>query len=671
VLPSAGKILLLLSIIVTLFFFGRRAWFLIKLLKSGRSLDRFDHPGERWKYTLGQVFTQRCSLKTVAKGDYAGIGHLLLFYGFCLFLVRYIFHIAEAFNEALSPAIFGSIFNNLFFLCLDMAGLIIMGAIVWAAIRRYILKPERLDPSLDAGIILGVIFTLMCLHYATEGFRFLADPKPFAVWSFVGTFLSYVFREMGWQRKSQDLYLIFWWLHILLVFGFGIFILYSKHLHILGSHFNLYFRPLGSKGALQLIGDLEDTESFAIDRVNDFNWKQLLDLYACTECGRCTENCPASSSGKALRPMDIIHNLKLHLLASGRELLKSKERGGAGKGILPVVGKVVTGDEFWACTTCHACVEVCPVNIEHVSRMVDMRRQSVLVESDFPAEYKQIFKNLEIFGDPKGKGKLTREDWTANLKINKLYQPEEGRPVDVLFWVGCIGATYDDRSKNTVIAAAKVLEKAGVNFGILGKEEPCCGDPALRMGNEYLFQKIANNNIEMFRKYGIKKIVTPCPHCFSVLKKEYASLGANFEISTLVDFIGGLLKEGRLEIKSKINATFTYHDPCYLGRHNSLYDGPREILQSSLGVNIVEMGRRKEKSFCCGAGGGNMWRGMSAGKRIEGLRIAEAVKTDAQGIVTACPYCEVMFDCAIKQEGLGYSFKLLDIVELVKQATID
>lgn len=663
-LPFEGKILLLSLIVVTLGVFGRRAWFLIRLLKLGKPQDRSDKSGERWNYTLRQVLGQRCALKNVVKDDYAGVGHMLLFYGFCFFLVSYAFFIAEGFDERLSPALLGSTINNLFFLCLDLAGLVVIGSLVWAAIRRYVVKPERLEPSWEAGVILVTIFALMCLHYGTEGFRLLAEPQPFADWSFMGLFFSFLFRKMGLQDNSLGLFHIFWWLHALVIFGFGIFILYSKHLHILASHFNLYFSPLGPKGLLDPVKNLAEVKNVEIAGITDFSWKRLLDLYACTECGRCTANCPASTSGKALRPRDIIHNLKVHLLESGKDLLAKEALARQ-----PIVENIVRGDEFWACTTCHACVDVCPVDIEHIGRMVDMRRHAVLVESDFPAEYKQVFKNLEIFGDPKGKGRLTREDWTANLPVRKIYAETEGTSPDVLFWVGCIGATYDDRSKNTVIATAKVLERAGVSFGILGKQEPCCGDPALRMGNEYLFQEIARNNIALFKQQGIRKIVTHCPHCFNIFKKEYAALGADFEIMNLVEFLGSLLKEGKLEIRNKIDERYTYHDPCYLGRYNSIFDTPRELLQTSLGINLVEMERQRDKSFCCGAGGGNMYRGMSTGKRIEGLRIEEALKTDAQGIVTACPYCEAMFDSAIKQEGREYSFKLMDIVELINKAT--
>src|SRR4030042_2002008 len=355
-LPIGGKIIFLLLIIGTLYFFSRRAYYLIKLLKVGKPENRFDHLGKRLRYALGQVLTERCTLKNVSKGDYAGIGHLLLFYGFSLFLISYIFHIAEGIYEKLSPAIFGVVFNNLFFLFLDIAGLIVIAVIIWAAIRRYIIRPNRLEPTLEAGIILIVVFSLMLLNYITEGFRLLAGTRPFADWSFVGIIFSHLFEGLGLKENSHIFFWIFWWLHIMVVFGFSIYVLYSKHLHILASFFNLFFRPMEPRGSLQSIQDLEKGEGLGVSKIAAFSWNQLLDLYACTECGRCTANCPASISGKPLKPRDIIHNLKVHLLASGSDLLLERDQGGHDGGS-PLVGGTVTEDELWACTTCHACIE--------------------------------------------------------------------------------------------------------------------------------------------------------------------------------------------------------------------------------------------------------------------------------------------------------------------------
>lgn len=667
-LPVSGKIFLLLLIGITLYFFSRRTLFLIQLLGLGKVENRCDHWGERLKYTLSQVLAERCSLKNVCKGDYAGVGHLLLFYGFLLFLISYVFHIAEGFYEKLSPAILGSVFNNLFYLALDVAGLVVIVVILWAAIRRYIIKPERLKSTLEAGIILMVVFSLMLLHYGMEGFRLLAEAKPFAEWSFVGMAFSGFFVHLGVRENSGIYFWIFWWLHIVLVFGFSVYVLYSKHLHILASPFNLFFRPMGSKVSLQPIEDFEKTENLGVSRIGEFTWKKLLDLYACTDCGRCTANCPASMSGKPLKPREIIQNLKAHLLTSGKDMLFNKGQGVKERGEeeRSMVGRIVTEDELWACTTCHACVDVCPVEIEHVERIVGLRRHLVMREARFPAEYKKIFKNLEIFGDPFGAGSLTREEWLSGLRTTKVYQ-DPG--VEVLLWVGCTGALYDEKTKSIAVAAAKVLNKAGVRFGILGKKELCCGDPARRMGNEYLFQELATRNIEMIRKHGIRKLVTFCPHCLNVFRNEYPQFGADFEVVHVTEMIRALLEDGKLQIKAKADGLFTYHDPCYLGRYNQIYQQPRDILESVISTPVKEMALSRDRALCCGAGGGNFWTERETGRRIEELRIDQAVETGSNGLITACPFCEIMFDSAIREKGLEHSFKITDVVQIIDQTT--
>ena len=667
-LPVSGKIFLLLLIAVTLFFFTRRTLFLIRLLGLGKAENRFDHWGERLRYTLSQVLAERCSLKNVCKKDYAGIGHLLLFYGFLLFLISYVFHIAEGFYEKVSPAILGSSFNNFFYLTLDVAGLVVIVVILWAAIRRYIVKPDRLKATLEAGIILIVIFCLMLLNYGIEGFRLLAETKPFAEWLFVGMVFSRFFVHLGLRENSGIYFWIFWWLHIALIFGFSVYVLYSKHLHILASPFNLFFRPMGSEGVLQPVEDFEKGENLGVSRIAEFTWKKLLDLYACTDCGRCTANCPASMTGKPLKPRDIIQNLKAYLLTSGRDMLFNKEQGvkerGEGQGSM--VGGIVTEPELWACTACHACVDVCPVEIEHVERIVGLRRYLVMREARFPAEYKKIFKNLEIFGDPFGAGSLTREEWLSGLPTKKVYQ-DPG--IEILLWVGCTGALYDEKTKSITVAAANVLNKAGVRFGILGKKELCCGDPARRMGNEYLFQEFATRNIQMIRKHGIRKLVTFCPHCLNIFRNEYPQFGADFEVVHVTEMIRTLLEDGRLQIKAKSDGLFTYHDPCYLGRYNQIYQQPRDILEFVIDSTVKEMALSKNRAVCCGAGGGNFWTERETGRRIEELRIDQAVETGSNGLITACPFCEIMFDSAIREKGLDHSFEVRDIVQIIDQTT--
>ena len=662
-LPIGGKILLLGLIVVTLFLFARRAYFLVSLLRLGRPENRFDQLGKRLRYALGQVLTERCTLKNVSKGDYAGIGHLLLFYGFSLFLISYLFHIAEGIYEKLSPSLFGAAFNNLFFLCLDIAGLIVIAVILWAAIRRYVVRPDRLEPTLEAGIILIVVFTLMLLNYVTEGFRLLAETEPFAGWSFVGIAFSHLFMNLGLKESSRILFWISWWLHLLIVFGFSIYVLYSKHLHILASAFNLFFHPTGPKGSLQHREGVEKGRNLGVTKIGDFSWKQLLDLYACTECGRCTANCPASISEKPLRPRDIIHNLKIHLLASGKNLLSGKAQGlqASGDGQPVIAGQVVTEDELWACTTCHACVEVCPVDIEHVERMVDLRRHLVMKEAKFPAEVKPLFRNLETYGDTHGRGPSFRTDWAVGLPVKTL--KEEPHP-EILYWAGCEGS-FHDRNKEVSRVIVRMVQEAGVSVGVLGKEEGCCGDPARRIGNEYLFRELARKNIERLHRYGAKKIMTYCPHCYHTLKNEYPRLGGHFEVVHYSVYVNELLRQGRLRVKRPLEGRVTFHDPCYLGRVNGIYDAPREMLRRIPALESKEMKLSKEKSFCCGAGGGRMWMHEHLGKRINHIRTKEAIEVGVDVIATSCPYCLTMVEDGIKNQEMEDRIKVLDLSEIL------
>ena len=659
-LPLSGKIFLLLLILVTFYFFGRRAYFLIRLLKLGRPEERTDHPGKRLKYTLSQVLAERCTLKNVSKGDYAGIGHLLLFYGFSLFLISYLFHIGEGFCERFSPAMFGGLFNNLFFLLLDIAGLIVMAVILWAAVRRYVCRPARLEPTLEAGIILIAVFSLMLLHYVVEGFRLLDETGPFAGWSFVGAAFSHFFRGLGLEENGHVLFWIFWWLHISTVFGFSIYVLYSKHLHILSSHFNLFFHPMGPKGLLRCIPGIEKAENLGVSRITEFSWKQLLDLYSCTECGRCTSNCPASISGKPLKPRDIIHHLKVHLLAAGSGLLLKKGQGGHdGPSIL--VGPVVTEDELWACTTCHACVEVCPVEIEHVERIVDFRRHLVMKEAKFPSEVKTIFRNLETYGDTSGRGRSFRIDWAAGLPVRR---GKEDPDFEILYWAGCEGS-FHDRNREVSQVIVKTIQEAGISVGILGKEEGCCGDPARKIGNEYLFQELARKNIETLKRYGTKKIITYCPHCYHTLKNEYPQLGGRFDVEHYTVYINELLRQGRIKAERPLEGKITFHDPCYLGRVNGIFDAPREIMGRIPGLEPKEMNLSREKSFCCGAGGGRMWMHENPGQRVNNLRSREVVGLGVNWVATSCPYCLTMVEDGIKGQEMNDRVKVQDLSEIL------
>ncbi len=659
----SGKIFLLLLIGVTVYLFSRRAHFLIRLLQLGKPESRSDHLDKRLKSTLSQVLAGRCTLKNVSRGDYAGIGHFLLFYGFALFLISYVFHIAEGFYEKSSPAIFGVAFNNLFILFLDIAGLIIITVIIWAAIRRYIVRPDRLEPTLEAGIILMVVFSLMLLNYVVEGFRLLTETRPLTDGSFIGIAFSHFFVGLGLKESSHIFFWIFWWFHITIVFGFSLYVLYSKHLHILASHFNLFFHSTGSKGSLQPIRDLEKAESLGVSKIAEFSWKHLLDLYACTECGRCTANCPASISGKPLKPRDIIHNLKVHLLTSGSDLLFNREKGLQNRAIeQPVmVGQVVTEDELWACTTCHACVEVCPVEIEHVERIINFRRHLVMKEANFPSEVKSLFRNLETYGDTHGRGPSLRADWAVGLRVKKI---KEDSNSEILYWAGCEGS-FHDRNKEVSKVIVKMIQEAGVSVAILGKEEECCGDPARRIGNEYLFRELARRNIEILNRFGVRKIITYCPHCYNTLKNEYPQFGGRLDVVHYSVYLSELLQQGRLKIKRPLEGRVTFHDPCYLGRVNGIYEAPRRILKSIPALESKEMDLSREKSFCCGAGGGRMWMSEPLGERINSIRAREVIEARVDFVATSCPYCLIMVEDGIKSRQAEDRVSVQDLAEVL------
>ncbi len=641
-----------LTLCVVIFGFYRR----YRLWHSRKADLEWGRMKERWK----GLFSSVCAHSTILKSPFAGVSHLLLFWSFIILGLAVATILLQEYLvfPLLEIRLIDFNIYPYFRLMLDLSGMAGLVGTILLAYRRYVQRPKALDNQPTDAISLLLLFSVFLTGFLLTGIRNQIYESDWSQWAPMASSVAWILKIFVKEENGLRIcFQIFWWTHPLLALAFFAYIPFSKLFHMFSSPLNIFFRNLETKGALPML-DIRAAETYGVGRIEDFTWKDLLELDACSRCGRCQENCPAHLSEKHLNPKKVVQNLKRQMEGSF-----GKQEG------LHLMGGVVTEDEIWECTTCGSCLEHCPVFIEPMAKIIEMRRFTVLTESKFPSEYKQIFKNLENFGDPMGKGKLTREEWSSNLDIRKLYDMGGDSKVDILFWAGCIGACYDDKSKNTTLAAANILDKAGIRCGILGKEEFCCGDPARRMGNEYLFQKLANKNIEVFKKYGIKKIVTHCPHCFNVFKKEYPALGCDFEILDFFELIKTLLIQGNLKIKSRVDDSFTYHDPCYLGRYNSIYEEPREILKSFLGVNLIEMDLVKGKSFCCGAGGGNIWRGASAGKRMEGVRIQEAVKTKAQGIVTACPYCDIMFDSAIKQEGMEYAFKLVNLVELVDQAT--
>lgn len=606
--------------------------------------------GKRAILFLTNVLGQWCTLKSVSKKDLSGIGHFLMFWTFILFFLNYTYlFIWGAWHQNNSLMELGTTLSSIFSSALDFLALLAIGAVLWALYRRYVLRAERLERGFEPAIILILAFFLLITHFAGEALRISISRD--AHGGVLSTGLSGAFGSLG-KGAKQTFYYASWWLHILILFSFLVYIPYSKHLHIFASLFNIFFRSLNPKGALTPI-DVETVENLGVSKIEEFNWKQLLDLYACAECGRCQINCPAYLSGKALSPQQMIKNLKTHLIKKGnthREPAPS------------LIGGTISEEEIWDCLTCYACEEVCPVSNEHIHKINEMRRNLVLMENKIPETVERALRTLMMRGDPWTGGQYLRTDWNEGLEV-KILSKESN--VDVLYWVGCTGA-LDERNMKVTISFAELMKQAGINFGILSAEESCCGDPARRMGHELVFQTQAHRNIEIFNRYNMKKTVTICPHCYNTLKNEYPQFGGAFEVIHHTELIAALIKEGKLKPAKNLEKKVTYHDPCYLGRYNDVCAAPRTILSSIPGLNFIELKRSHRESFCCGGGGGHMWLEENVGKRINIMRTEEIVEAKVDVVATACPFCLQMLEEGIKKKHLQDALKAMDLSELLQ-----
>ncbi|MEE9115804.1 MAG: heterodisulfide reductase-related iron-sulfur binding cluster, partial [Thermoplasmata archaeon] len=554
----------------------------------------------------------------------------------------------------------------------DLTGILVIIGILFAAYRRFVRKPSRLNRKRDDAVVLTLIFLIVLTGFLTEGVRILnGDPGPLcrtapdfqsdddSVWSPVGSTFAWFFLAVG--AEGEILWTVFWWLHLALALAFIVYVPYSKLSHMFISPLNTFFRSLGPKGALKKMEIEEEAETFGVQKIEQFTSKQLWDLYACMECGRCQDRCPAWLTDKPLSPKKIILDLRDHLNVRGKELLK---KSGEGLEVPSLGGSVVKFDEIWACTTCGACQESCPVFIEHIDKIVDMRRAMVMMESNFPNEMNPVLRNMETQFNPYMVGNDTRADWAEDLGIKKLSADQD---VEYLYFVGCT-ASFDDRNKKVATAFAKIMKRAGLSFGILGTEEKCCGEPLRRMGNEYLGQMMITENINVFKKYNVKKIVTACPHCFNTLKNEYPDFGGKFQVIHHTELLSDLMKRGKIKTSKKLPAIATYHDSCYLGRHNDIYDQPRDTLKAVTSGQPKEMKDNKWNGFCCGAGGGRMWMEETLGSRINETRVEQALDVKADTMATACPFCLIMLGDGIKAKDAEEKLDIVDIAEMFESA---
>ncbi|HKW77957.1 MAG TPA: (Fe-S)-binding protein [Candidatus Limnocylindria bacterium] len=634
--------------------FGYRVWYLYRLLRLGKDEDRLDHLWRRFRDELVVYLGQR---KLIKRPYYVrGLGHALIFWGFLVItwgsadlLLRGILGWQMPFTE-----------TNAFAWTLDSFAVAVLAAVIVALARRLFVHPPRMHIVTEGYVILGLIGFLMLTLLTFEASAEASTRDQLGRLLHVSPPVGALIAPVVPSTVAPALFAGAWWAHVLTILVFAVYLPRTKHLHIVTTLPNVFFRKQTPRGQLSLIKDIEDQETFGAASLRDFSWKQLLDGYTCTECGRCSDNCPALATGKPLDPQKIVLDVRDQLLREGPKLVRK-----TGDSATPPSHWVESKpEELWACTTCAACVEACPVTIEHIDKIVDMRRHLTLMEGAAPPEAQRAMTNIERAGNPWGEPRDARGDWAKDLGIPTIAERPDA---EYLYFVGC-AASYDRRNQRVARALATILKAAGVSFAILGAAETCNGDPARRLGNEYLYQLQAQQNIETLNALRTKKVIASCPHCFNTIANEYPQLGGNYEVIHALPLVRRLLAEKRIALGRDGAEVVAYHDPCYLGRHNGIYDEPRAVLDAIPGVERREIApHHRERGFCCGAGGGRMWMEEKMGQRVNHRRIEQLVmaKTGATKVASGCPYCLIMLEEGVGAKGLAEQVKPVDVLELV------
>ena len=622
-----------------------------------------DNVGERIKV----LFTDILGQVNVRRKMMPGLAHTFIFFGFLMVQPHSIEMMIQGVFPAFSVAHMAPDFFTLYLRIADILAFLVLVGLGYGLYRRTVIKPAYLTNGMDAKFIIMFTSVIILTFHIYNAFHLVLPShgfdysRCFTVSSVFASVLNLSsWSEAGLYRGLEVVY----WVHILTILGFMLYIPGSKHLHLLASIPNVFYKPLNTEKAIKKTDiEDEDAETFGLSKIHELNWKQVLDLYACTECGRCEERCPAASTGKPLSPKEMIHELKVNLLGN-RDALIKKEGLDSLPSLVNENEGTIKSDALWACTTCRGCEDICPVNIQHLDLIVEIRKNQVLMEAAFPPEMADTFSNLENQSNPWGFPDDTRADWSKGLDVPLA---ADNPDCDILWFVGCAGS-FDDRGIVTSKAIASILKKGGVNFAILGPEERCNGDMARRCGNEYLAQMMITENVETFKKYKPKRILTGCPHCFNTIKNEYPEFGANYDVVSHVDFIGELINSGKLTVKNPLAEKITYHDSCYLGRWNNIYDSPRQVLSAvNSGGQMVEMQTNKDDGMCCGAGGGRMFMEEVIGERINNVRTKDAIKTGADVVAAACPFCLTMFSDGMRDNKGEQEVK--EIAELVDSVT--
>ncbi len=663
----------------------------ITYIKLGKKSE-FDN---RVKERLDKIWVNVFGQKKLMKDKKSGIIHVMFFYGFILVQLGAMDFIWKGLKPG-SHLPLGPLYPAFNFVQ-EIVTLIIMVAVFGAFYRRYVEKLKRLKRGIKNGLVLIFIGGLMVSVLLGNGMGMIWHGHEASASEPIASAIGFIFSGIG-ETTATVVFYIAWWAHLLFLLAFLVYVPQSKHAHLLAGPANVYLNRLEKPGKLKKI-DFEDEsqESFGVGKIEDFTQLQLVDLYACVECGRCTSMCPASVTGKMLSPMDLILKLRDHLTNHGAAVTSkqpwvptfafSKTKGNrlaqasAGKGVEEaaathtyapsLIGEVITEEEIWACTTCRNCEDQCPVMNEHVEKIIDLRRYLVLTEGKLDADAQRAMTNIERQGNPWGLNRKEKENWRearVDVTIPTVKDMKKaGEEFEYLFWVGSMGS-FDNRSQKIALSFAKLMNEAGVKFAILGNKEKNSGDTPRRLGNEFLFQELASNNIAEFEKNDVKKIVTIDPHAYNTFKNEYGDFGLEAEVFHHTEVLAGLVKEGKLKPKYPVNETITFHDSCYLGRYNEVYDPPREILKSISGVKLIEMERNRETGMCCGAGGGLMWMEEETGSRINVERTEQALACNPTVISSGCPYCLTMLSDGTKAKEVEETVKTYDVAELLEKA---
>jgi Fe-S oxidoreductase len=624
------------------------------------ALGQPDYRLDRLDLRLGKMLLFGLGQRKVVK-EAAGLNHLVIFWSFLVLLLANAEFVLHGLFPALSLSLLPLLLQHVLLFLFDVVSLLTLVCVLFAAGRRLFFPPPSMSSdyvkarSAEGFVILFLIGLLMLAYFGLHGAEIAMGKETAAmpVSSLVAASLSAIPRQTLHEVAACS-----WWLHACALLGFLVYLPASKHMHIMTALPNCFLASLEPPNA-QPREEFARGNTYGVERVDQLSWKDLLDSFSCTECGRCQAACPATATGKSLNPRQLIHAIKVNLLANGQSLRAGKDPQ------LPLIGEeregTSTQETIWACTTCGACMNVCPVMIEHMPKIIKLRRHLVQMKASFPEELVTLFENLEARSNPWGIAPSERGKWQKNADAAPFVKGES----EYLLYVGCAGS-FDSRQKQVTVALASILDAAQLSWGTLGKDEKCCGDTLRRLGNEFVFDQMVRDNLAMFSEMGVKKIITQCPHCFSTFKNDYRQYGADFEVVHHSELIAQLLADGKLKLKSGGAAPgrLLFHDSCYLGRHNQIYSPPREALAAVTGEPPVEFRRHGNSSFCCGAGGGRMWQEEQQGERINLNRVKEALELGAESICVSCPYCMTMMEDGLKDLQKA-DVKVRDLAEIV------